>query len=67
MIDPSLFVAEMERRWLEYPMASRPRIVTPGVRQLWREMGDIFNAPEGEAHPVVAAALGSGKTTAMKV
>src|SRR5207302_401988 len=70
MIDPSLFVDEMERRWLEYPMASRPRIVTPGVRQLWQDMGAIFNAQllvRDEAHPVVAAALGSGKSTAMKV
>jgi hypothetical protein len=66
------FVAEMEKRWLSYPMSrnGRPRICTPALRKLWAQFYEVFanrvGATSGPA-PVIAAPLGAGKTTAAKV
>jgi hypothetical protein len=70
-VDPQLFAAQMERRWLAYPTTSKPRICTPALRHLWARLATIFNdqlAGDSSApHPVIPAELGAGKSTAIKV
>jgi len=64
-VDPALFAAEMQTRWLTW----NP-VVSPSLLTAWSMFAEIFNEQayqtDGGPRPVIPAELGAGKTTAAK-
>src|SRR5262245_18017231 len=63
--DPQTFTALMELTWHRYG-----NVVSPALRRVWGEIGQTFNrqiTSPSLPRPVIAAALGAGKSTCAKV